>query len=728
MIKKYLLLTFLFCLALAPFATQAQEKQLSPDEQFIAIADETFVLGAKRQALDNYKQAVTLNPNNIKANYMTGICYLQTLNKNLALTYFLKAYELNPKYISDMNLGRDLYPDLLFLIARAYHLGENFDKAIEHYSLFRQSVETNQVSAYAKSQKKDALYMLDRKVEECNNGKELIQHPLKVSITSIPELNSEFPDYSPSINAAEDMMVFTSKREFGSNPNVDNDLYFFEDIYLSQKKEGKWSAPQLIPGINTVFHESNVGLSADGKTLLLYKDDNNGDIYVSKLGSGGQWSKPQSIGDNINTSDYKESSASISPDGKFLYFVSNRDGGMGGSDIYASRALSGGKWGAPQNLGPVINTPFDEETPVVSFDSKHLYFSSRGHKGMGGSDIFKADFDNEKGEWINPTNLGYPINTADDDGYYIQSSDSVRAYYASVRERGGQGDLDIFVIGPAVDETPIDTKPGGLIPEVVKVPDPAPLPLADDTTTVVNTEEPTTKMIKKKDTDESSDPLPKQDDFQSVTIKVIVRDEKTGEPIDADVTITEGENSEGGVTKRTGKGTYEREVTQEEGRRFKITIQKPDYNFEDIEVEVPEYTKNKQEFVKDITITPAKVNVAVRLRNVYFDFGTGRLSKKSDRELQLLENFLRDNPSIILEIAGHTDSKGRASFNLALSQRRAESIVSYLRGKGIDGSRLRPKGYGERKPLASNDDEAEGRELNRRTEFIVISKKVNRGK
>ncbi|SFB70862.1 WD40-like Beta Propeller Repeat [Flexibacter flexilis DSM 6793] len=726
MSKKYLFLTFFLSLSLFG-AVYAQNDKIKEAEDLILDGEEIFKFGAKRQALDMYKSAATLNPNSLKANYMTGICYLQTLNKNLALTYLLKAYELNPKYVSELSLGSELYPDQIFLIARAYHYGENFDKAIEYYELFRQNLETNQISAVARAEKKEAMRSIERKIEECKVGKEMIKHVANVSITSIAELNSEFPDYSPTINAAEDMMVFTSKRQFGMSPLVDNDLYFYEDIYVSYKKDGVWGTPELIPGINTVFNESNVGLSPDGKTMFLYKDDNNGDIFITKRQNDGSWSRPQSISENINTSDYKESSASISPDGKFLYFVSNREGGFGGSDIYVSRALSNGKWGSPQNLGNIINSPFDEESPVVSFDSKHLYFSSRGHHGMGGSDIYKADFDPEKAEWINPTNLGYPINTADDDGYYIQSSDSVRAYYASVRERGGQGDLDIFVIAPAVEDTLL-AKKTEIVPETAKAVEPTPIQtIAEDTAMAANDPDPT-KATKRKTTEEPTDSVPKNGESPVITLNVIVRNKNTGELMDAEVAITEGANAEGGETKRTAKGKYARDVTEEEGRHFKITIQKPDFNFEDIDVELPEFVSGKKlTFTKEIELTPAAVNVAVRLRNVYFDFAKNQLNvKKSERELGLLVNFMKDNPSVILEIAGHTDSKGKADYNLILSQRRAESIVGYLRKQGIDPSRLRPKGYGERRPLASNDDEAEGRELNRRTEFIIISKKVNR--
>jgi hypothetical protein len=251
-------------------------------------------------------------------------------------------------------------------------------------------------------------------------------------------------------------MVFTSRRN-GTGSKIDTDGQYFEDIYITHLKNGIWSDPKGISELNTNDHDASISISADGQELYIYKAEHDnikktegGDIFVSRL-KGTTWSQPEKLAPVIN-SQSKESHISISSEGRTIYFSSNRPGGFGGMDIYTVSKLPNGKWGRARNLGPAINTEYDEDSPFIHPDGKTLYFSSAGHKTMGGLDIFKSV--TNKGSWTPPVNIGYPINSTDDDVYYTPTPDGKRAYFASYR-KGSYGKTDIFLI-----KTPNKTNAG----------------------------------------------------------------------------------------------------------------------------------------------------------------------------------------------------------------------------------------------------------------------------
>ena len=257
-------------------------------------------------------------------------------------------------------------------------------------------------------------------------------------------INSGYDDHSPVFNIEETIMVFTSKRKGSTGNFKTSDKQYFEDIYISHKENGQWATPQKISeNINTMEHEASVALSADGNDLIIYKDDvGDGNLYISHF-NGTEWSKPEKLSLNVN-STYNESHASISCDGSTLYFSSNRPGGFGGYDIYYSKRLPNGDWSLAQNAGPVINTEFDENGPFIHPDGSTLYFSSKGHNSMGGYDLFFAILKDD-GTFSRPENMGYPINSIDDDVFYVLSADGKRAYYSTVQP-DGLGRKDIYLM------------------------------------------------------------------------------------------------------------------------------------------------------------------------------------------------------------------------------------------------------------------------------------------
>ena len=446
-------------------------------------------------------------------------------------------------------------------------------------------------------------------------------------------------------------------------------------------------APQNIgTNINTEGHDASIGLSVDGKELFIYKDNNAGDIFYCKLKKDEGWSKAADIGTNVNTK-HGETSVCISPDGSTIFFTSNKEGGFGGFDIYMSKVDKNGKWGKPENLGSTINTSEDEESPFLDFDGKSLHFSSRAHKGMGGYDIFKSVYDSVTHKWSAPENLGYPINTADDDIYFVLSGDGRHGYYASIREDGlGEKDLYIINMPPRKDYQQLVEKMEVLLKkEIVK-------------------EEP--KVVEK----------------QPVIIKGTVYDLKSKKPIQATVQLIDNAGNTVKEVTSGVDGKYMFDATSEEERKYTVTAQKEQYGIATKNVTAPASGPEKVELVRDLNLGSLEVGARFILRNIYYEFDRADLKSTSVNELNKLLKVLKDNPNMKVRIGSHTDNKGSNEYNISLSNRRAQSVVNWLVKNGIPKSRLEYKGYGEEDPIASNDDEEEGRELNRRTEFEVISK------
>jgi hypothetical protein len=388
----------------------------------IKEGDDHIKINEYTLALPLYLVADSVNPDNADLNTKIGICCLNSYYKARSLKYFTHAYAL------DKNVSKRMP----YFLGRAYHLNGKFDSAITEFQIFLHS-------ANPKEKKEVNKYL-----EECNNGKQLVQSPVKAVLSNLGQnINSPYPDYSPFMTADEKEIVFTSKRPNTTGGNIDPGTNeYFEDIYISHFKDGDWSPAENIGmPINSGDNDATAYLTPDGQKLFIFRDINGGDIYVSHLSNSG-WSEPVSVGKNINSS-YHESSVCLSPDGKILYFVSDKPGGKGGRDIYESFIQPDSTWGPAINMGDTINTPYDEEGVFIHPDGKSMYFSSRGHNSMGGYDVFKSVL--QDGKWMPPVNLGYPINTPDDDVFFIVSASGAHGYFASAKE-GGYGGLDIFKI------------------------------------------------------------------------------------------------------------------------------------------------------------------------------------------------------------------------------------------------------------------------------------------
>lgn len=385
------------------------------------------------QALRYFQEAYKVDSSNANINYKMGQCYLNSYSeKQKALPYLRKAAkDISNNYDPYEPRVKKAPENTFYYLAQAYHYNYQFDSAVMYFESWK---------AILGNRDPEAIVDLDKRINWAKNAKEFIGSPLPVVITNMGDsINSPYADYCPVMSVDENVLIFTSRR--AGEKGIDGLAY--EDILISEKKEdGSWTTPKPIsPYINTATNEASISLSADGQTLFIYKDDGGGNLYSSTF-MNGQWMPPVPLGGDINTR-YWDTHACMSADGNTIYFVSDRPGGYGGRDIYRCVRMGNGVWSKGLNLGPTVNTPLDEDAPFIHPDQRTLFFSSQGHKSMGGFDIFFTAKD-DSGQWVQPINIGYPINTPDDDIFYNTSPDGKRAYFASVRE-GGYGEKDLYM-------------------------------------------------------------------------------------------------------------------------------------------------------------------------------------------------------------------------------------------------------------------------------------------
>ncbi|WKK74642.2 OmpA family protein [Marivirga salinae] len=432
--KLYSKITLSILLLFMSIKLMAQDPELS--KIYMEQADQVYAEAkdAIEIAKDIYIQAAEADTMNVRANYMAGKLYLETVNRDYSTKYFERVKRLDSKYRFNID----------YLLGRGYQYGLEFEKALDYFLAYKEKLRSDR--SY-RGRDKTSVYEVNDRIEECRNAKEIIGMPSSYIIENVSEnINSTWPDYAPVLNEDETVMIFTSRRQEGNmNENVDNDNFYFEDIYISKRQGVTWSkAKNIGPNINTLYHDSNLFLSSDGKTLYIYSDQGNGDIVYSTENENDEWTKPKPLEGRINSQGFAEQSIWVSDDGEFMMFASNRPGGYGGFDIYGCYKEDG-QWKRPFNMGPEINTKEDEDGPYMAKDGVTVYFSSKGHKGFGGFDVFTTKYDGDSEKWEKPENLGYPVNTVDDEVYFHPTADGERGYLASVREEG-LGFTDIYMV------------------------------------------------------------------------------------------------------------------------------------------------------------------------------------------------------------------------------------------------------------------------------------------
>ncbi len=689
----------IFLAVLLPFIPASVYGQQDPKEIARQYMEQAELIMAETKAMDDARElmvtAADQDTTFIKANYEAGRMHLLTVGKNRAVKYLLRVFRQDPAYKFDIE----------YWIGRSYQYGENFDKALEFYNLYKKKLAGK--SSYQGKDKID-LATVDRAIFECENGKEFVESPGNFSIVNIGrEINSEYEDFAPVLNENEDEIAFTTRRrEDNLNENVFEDNKPYEDIFIAKKTNGVWSyAKNIGPVVNTQYHESAVALSADGNTLFIFNDEGGGDIFYSERQPNGQFGPKIPLPGIINSS-FEEKSISMSKDEKTLYFSSNRPGGFGGLDIYKATKDSKGQWTNVKNLGPKINTDMDDDGCFIDYDDVTLFFSSKGRKGLGGYDVFKATFNPATNEWSEPVNLGYPINTPDDDIYFVSTKDGKRAYYSSIRE-DGMGYTDIYMI----------TIPEGIKntdPVVAKTPVEPPVEPVDTTTTTTTTTTVAvvTPKTNKPPTTRGLQPL------KFVVSVVDAADQTT--PLPAKVKLVGARDNVIVPFTPMGDGVFEFNITNDKAKDYRLSVDVDGYIFQNINVKLEGSSTQEKVVNRKVAMRKLVVGVTSILRNIYFDFDKATFKTESYTELNKLEAMMSQNQNIVMEIGGHTDAVGTKEYNKYLSLKRAQAVKDYLVKKGINTQRIKTVGHGKSKPLASNDDERGGRELNRRVEFKVL--------
>ncbi len=400
-------------------------------------------MGNYEDALTDYLFLLNSDPRDELFNYNAGICYLNTNENKAKAIPYLEIVTRKVVYNHEAD----------YLLARAYQYGGRNDDAIKMYDNYK---------AYL-VQKGKSNPEVDEQIQYCLNAKELMKYPVNVTFQSIGKaVNSEYNDYYPFVPANESFMVFNTKRPEKNAEKLPNGEYG-NSIYISKVVNGQFAKATSIGAPINIGNAGTevIGLSANGDMMLLlnYTAAHKANLYVSNLLSNGSYSKPELLlSDKINSKG-DEIAACIANDGT-IYFASNRDGGIGGIDVYSLRVTPNGKWGEPQNLGPNINTKLDEDFPNIAPDGKTLYFSSKGHTSMGGYDIFKSVYDEASHSFGNAKNIGYPVNTAYDDMNFRVSKNGKFGYIAAIKPNGF-GEYDIYRVNFNEVETDYSAVVGG---------------------------------------------------------------------------------------------------------------------------------------------------------------------------------------------------------------------------------------------------------------------------
>ncbi|WP_229748930.1 OmpA family protein [Hymenobacter frigidus] len=626
-----------------PAAAQSTRKDLKTGNKF-------FEQDNYRAALPYYEKVLAKDPNNAKALFNAGISYM-SFDKEKASDYIYKAQKIKPKVDKSVE----------YWLGRVDHLNYNFDEAVAHFQAYNATLKKN-------DQRKEELAQL---IQHSKNAKVQFNSPKDIFVKNLgPTINTQYSEHSPVISSDDKVLIFTSRGEAvtgasgkvsdSKNKSIAADGEYYEDIFETTRIDDEnWQKPRSLSGVlNGKGHDASTQLFDNDTKLLMYRNDNNGDIFVSDK-SGGDWGVPKPLDGNINSKAY-EGDAFITPDGLTLVFATGKYAEDGTLDLFQSTRVVGGDFGPAKSLGANINTKYDDDSPFMSKDGKTLYFSSRGHNTMGGYDIFKSEYDEAGRKWGPAQNMGYPINTPDDDSYYRLSPDGSYAYLSSYRI-GGYGEKDIYTINYI--------KNANIIGKVFS---------KRDSTTVI----PGIELV-----------------FSGAQ---------------ADKTALSFRD----VTKPDG--AYQVAVLS--GRTYQVAVSKDGKNIETQEFAVPVSTNDSTTITKNFYVDYIDTtSTGLAFKNIYFDTDKYKLRPESITELNNTSQVLMANTGINISIEGHCDSRNTDEYNMVLGQNRAEAAYNYLKKQGIAETRMTTVSYGERRPAAPNDS-PENMQLNRRDEFKVVLK------
>ena len=633
-------------------------------------------IGFFDKALEHYKEAYNYNPDNAALNYKMGVCYLSLRKNKKAITAFNKA----------LSLDEEVAIDIFYLLARAYHLDYQFENAIKNY---QRCLEKDIIEDLDKTSDEINVY-----IRQCDNAQDLMQNPLRVNINNLGEnINSKYDDYGSIIHPNDSVLYFTSRRKNEENDERWlGDNRFYSNIYRSYKINGEWSEAEIVPKrLRSDDNDAIVEITENPDRVYIYNGDkDNGDIYYYEK-KRGKWRGPKNFTNTVNTNS-KESALCFSRDKRTLYYISAwEDETLGKKDIFATKKNNKGKWQYPSNLGGLVNSWLNEEGVYVNDRGTRIYFSSEGKNSMGGYDIFYADRDAD-GNWQEPVNIGYPVNTPYDDLLFRIIDDSgKKGYFTSIRD-DSHGRKDIY--------------------EVIFLGEEKDFFLMEEPTKLAWDSQPDSSIIDKTPEKLAID----------TTLYLVgdIKDSTNNKGIKGKIQIIDNEKNKIVSTYLSDTlGNYT--VKLPEKKKYGVEVTAKDYLFFTDIIDLNKMEIKNDSIHKDFYLDKVEVGKKVVLENIYFETGKSKLKKESYEELGRVVDLLNNNPSIKLEISGHTDNVGSYVANKKLSKARAKSVVDYLTSKGISASRLKYEGYSFTQPIATNDT-PEGRQKNRRVEFEILEK------
>jgi outer membrane protein OmpA-like peptidoglycan-associated protein len=628
---RLLFLVFL----LMPFMLPAQKQSEGRESKHHRKALQYYQVSAFDEALTELEKALRINPEHIESWLLQGDIYNIRKEDALAIESYTKA----------ISLDEGFYPPALYILANLQFSTMRYAASLANYEKYLTYPDVKPAES-------------ERAIKNISLARfriEALQNPVPFEPVNLgAEVNTAGYEFINYLSADGENLYFTRRTPKG--PQKDEEFYF-----ATRYMDSLWgNVMSLGSPVNTPGDEGALCLSPDGQFLFFAacnRPDGYGscDLYVSTR-SGDVWGEPKNLGPIVNLAQW-DSQPTFSPDGRTLFFVSNRPGGLGSSDIWFA-CLDGNHWTPPQNAGAVINTSEAERGPFIHPDGQTLYFSSKGHPGMGEGDIFMSR-QNSAGEWSKPENLGFPINTASDEVNLVVDLQGRFAYISSSMD-GSNGLTDIYSFR---------------LPEHVK-------PLA------VN------------------------------YLKGIVSDSISGKKLSADFILTDLGTGKEVIKSSSDASTGAFLVSIPAYRNYALTIEKNGYLFYSAHLLIDQEAGIENPQLRDFLLKPITKDEVTILRNVFFETDSSRLLPESKAELDKLYNFLVKNPEVSIEISGHTDNTGPASYNLELSRKRAGSVLNYLKEKGIALERLAYQGFGDSRPVATNLT-PEGKAANRRTEFRV---------
>jgi outer membrane protein OmpA-like peptidoglycan-associated protein/tetratricopeptide (TPR) repeat protein len=694
-------------------------------------------------ALKYYLIANEFNPNNAYLNFRIASIYRQFNNTHTAADFYEKAISLDKEY-----RNRALLP-----LAEELHSDGQWDKAIEMYNEYNTLLGSNEAKKIELENQEGSLEAekkyVNLRIAQCNNGKKSVRDSIPIIMLNMGDhVNGKYPDYAAVVNADENVIIFTSRRTGSTGGFVDGfDPFEREDIYYSTRNEdGTWQTAKKINGeVNSNEHDAAAWLSPKGDKLIVYRSTNasRGELYESEL-KGSTWSNPVEM--KMINSKYDETHACYSPDGNTIYFTTNNPkyATKGGFDICMVTKDANGEWGTPKEID-ILNTIYNEDNPFIKSDGTTLYFASEGHTSIGGFDIFKCTIVN--GAVSNLQNVGFPINSTSNDRFIFFTEDGKKAFLDSDR-KGGQGEKDIYEMYildaiklPLLVEV-YDERTNQLISSDLSVIETGYIPVEIDMknnelgkyssligvskyyTVDARAEGYESKKVKFNtrfekipdfDTIVVKQKIYLKPTFAPIVMKCDLKDKKTLSVVNGEVEITAGENVIAKLYTVDGKCEYRLEIDVDYeviviAKGYKIVKEKLRFSKDDLQ---------KTIYLGNFDLEELELGDKFVLKNVYFDYNKSNLRSESVNELNILKEFLLNNPDVRVEVSAHTDNRGSANYNYSLSESRAESVMEWLVNNGINPAMLVSKGYGFDQPIVANDTE-ENMQLNRRVEFKII--------